>query len=55
MTVNLQIKDINFVVSNDEQVKLHFIPAKTDVNSDAKVAEYFDKYTDDQGDDGIFF
>lgn len=45
MSINLQIKDVNFDETTDNQLKLQFIPAGVDESVKANVDNYFNNYT----------
>lgn len=45
MSTTLHLKNFDFNKSDDQQIKLQYIPAEIGENTSAKVDEYFNVYT----------
>lgn len=45
MSIKLQLKDVKTDVSDEEHVKLHYLPCSIDENIQTNIAEHFNNYT----------
>lgn len=53
MSIELQLKNANLKESEDDRIKVQYIPANVKENIAANVSTYFDNYTEEM-DGGIF-